>query len=469
MGGIQFSPVVEAFLRGQQQQGELTSQAQSIADRRKQIDAAIKEAEDKHKLDQEHLALDHQIFELNFKKAQQEAHQNVIEQLKANPETAPGTTNFQQPDVRMAIPGMSQDQMIPRSSMGLPSSSIVTPQPGSPVTINTPFGLDTVNMPKSNQEMAIEQANALIPAEIKKYQSTVGNTNTQKLENALQLKNIQSDYMEKLQELRNEASYYAADSRSAVARENEMRQLEMTMFTLFGPEGVQAVISKDPQMFGGIVGRHAARIGQGLEEESDLPTGLKGAVGTYMGRAGITKPEKGIRTDLSAITGGAQQLYNDFKVLDNKYPAGSQLMDRVGNMIAGAGRLNPIKNFTNIGQDFDMYGSNIANYAGLTGETPGMMRSPLLATKAAAAAPAPGDTPTVREEKRKRIVDLAFSKLQRKIGSLSTPQRIEFWKDAINQMQDLRTDASFADTFSKILKTGTYDSSYLNIKDNASK
>jgi hypothetical protein len=464
VGGFQFSPVVDAFLRGQQQQTEIVQNARDYQLRKKQIEAAIKEAQDRHEQDQERLALDHQIFELNFKKAQQESHDKIIEQLQTNPSLAPGTTNFQQPDVRMAIPGMpGQDQMVPRTSMGMPSSDTVTPQPGTPITVDTAFGPQTLNMPKSNIQQAVEQAKATMPLAIEQYNKTTGASKEAALENAIKLKDIQADYTKQINELKVQEAYYAADSRQATELEKERRQLEMTMFSLFGPEGTAAVANKDPNLFGNIVGRHAARIGQGMEDYSDVPSGLKGAIDTYMGKAGIIKPAKGIRDDISTITGGGQQLLNDFDQLNNAYGAGKQLASRTGNMIAD---LPFINHFTDLGQRFKLNESNIANYAGLTGETPGMMRSPLLATKAAGATPAPGDTPEVRDRKRNKVIDLVLTKIQRKIGNLSTPQRIEFWRDAIKDMQSIRTDARYSDVLSKILQTGTYQSAYLNEKDN---
>lgn len=470
--GTQFSPIVEAFLRGQAQQGDLTNQAQSIADRKKQIDAAIKEAQQRHDLDQERLALDHQIFELNFKKAQMDAHNNVVEQLKSNPELAPGTTNFEAPGQRMAIPGMAA-ALPSGGTPGSPAFDIIrtsgseeqgpgqmvttTPRPGTPVTMDIPgFGPTTVPMPESDTAKAIRQAkavqDALLPGKVREYEATQGKSKELSYENALNIANLRADFEREMAGIRERASNYSADQRVAAAETRAFLDAQRMLWQMgFSDQGDVAKI--------------AARVLHGDLGMADVPTQAKGLVDAAIGKLGGVIPPKGIGENLASMATVGNQLLSNFDELNRQYPAGKQAVDRLGNAIVGGGKYNPIANMTDMGQTFNLFGSNVTKYANETGETPGMARSPYFGAKAMAAAPGVTDTPTVRASKRNKIIDLAFSKAQAATGNLSLSQRQQFWRDFINNFPAIRNNAAYSDFISRVIRTGQYDSGYLNEKN----
>jgi hypothetical protein len=208
-----------------------------------------------------------------------------------------------------------------------------------------------------------------------------------------------------------------------------------------------------------VIQDHVARVGQGMEDLSEVPQLMRGMVETGLAKNGVVAPVGGrkFRADMGDATGGGARLLSDFYDLNKNYPA----EDKVGGRLVNRG-LGWFDNTTDLGQKFKEFGSNIASYATMTGETPGMMRSPVLAKKAEAAAPAPGDTPKIRQDKEFRIIDLTLTKIQRKLNGLSTPQRIEFWRDALQEMPQVKQNFKLKDMLEDLLKTGNYNPDLLN-------
>lgn len=184
--GTQISPVLQAFLAGQSQQSDIMEKARNYGLQKEHIDALVKEIENRHKEAQQAHDLAVQQFELAGKQHLFEARQQIMQQLRDNPETAPGTTNFQAPGTNMAIPGMASAQVTPNGVSisrgpgdmipGQPRQVITPPAAGEMVHMDTPYGTISVPMPKSSVQSKVEEAEATLPTEVKKYNATIGSS-----------------------------------------------------------------------------------------------------------------------------------------------------------------------------------------------------------------------------------------------------------------------------------------------------
>lgn len=452
MGDI--SPVLASFLSGQGSQQDLIKTAQQILSQRelqkqkkiendqrqqeidnqlKHFDLQSKQADAAHSLQQE-------IFNLHNKQAHTQAFNDIRERLRNGEIPLQGTTTN--------MPGLTADK----------DTSSFQPNPVQQVdTGDQGFGMMGVPTPKLAIQSAREQQEAMMPGILELFRQQHKITESSDINKLETRMTMQSEMAKELQKMRDEQSQRGIDSKIQMAELRQQLGFQQSMAAMFGPGVTNPTDAAD------IIRRTAVQRGLGKIDNNQIPAHLLPAVNTFAQKNNIIEPNGGtkFRGELTDAAGGAARLLNDFDELDKKYPAGVNFMGRMGNKLT-SGNYPIIGPVTDSGQEFKTYGSNIAAYASVTGETPGMMRSPVLAQKAEAAAPLPGDTPEVRNAKRIKTIDLTFAKIQRKVGGLSTDQRVEFWKDAINEMPNLKSDYKLKNILEDLLRTGTYNPAKLN-------
>lgn len=453
MGDI--SPVLASFLAGQGGQQDLIKTAQSIINQRNEQQARVEAAKArqqeianqlKHfdnmsKQADAHHELETEIFNLHRKQAHMQAVNDIRDKLRSGEIPMQGTTTNMP-----SLDGRSDSS----SFQANPTQQVDTGDAG--------FGMMSIPTPKTNLQSRQEEQTAMMPGILdlfKQQHKITAADDINKLQQGIELK---GEFAKELQKMRDEMMQKGFDNKMQIAELHNQLAVSKQMSDMFGP-GIAT-----PEAGAEIIKRTAVQRGLGQIDNAQIPSHLLPAVNTYSTKNGIISPNGGtkFRAELTDAAGGAARLLNDFDELNRKYPAGSNLAGRIFDKTKAASIpfLGPV---TDIGQDFKHFGSNIAAYATLTGETPGMMRSPTLAQKAEAAAPLPGDTLEVRNKKRMRAIDLTFAKVQRKVGGLSQDQRVEFWKDALSEMPNLKSDYRLKDALEGILKNGTYDPAKLNV------
>src|SRR5712671_3843168 len=139
MGDI--SPVLEAYLRGQQQQTSIIQQARDIANqqaereqRQQTINEVVKQHGVENKRDQARLDLEQQMYQLNFRKEQEAVTDKFRESLKN--ETTP---------IQMATPGIESPTIPQGPGVQFPIPGVsLPPVPATSQTMQSPMGPITV-------------------------------------------------------------------------------------------------------------------------------------------------------------------------------------------------------------------------------------------------------------------------------------------------------------------------------------
>lgn len=163
----QISPVLLAYLQGQQQQTNLANTAQDIIQRRQeaqqrqqQIDEVIKQHGAENANSQRDFELRQDIERLNHQKAVFDVENQVREGLRTGSIT-PQTSLQSSPMSIPGVQGLTQPVTIPGADSLNPSQQ-TSPQQ----TVDTPFGKVSVAMPKTAIQQQVDLENALAPIKV---------------------------------------------------------------------------------------------------------------------------------------------------------------------------------------------------------------------------------------------------------------------------------------------------------------
>lgn len=187
MGSANLSPVIQAFLQGHKQQSDLIGQAREILDRQQQIknqdaerqqrqqqiDEIVRQHNVENKKDQDRLGLEHDLFQLNVKKAHMDAQDKVIAGLKD--QSIPLQFGAAPSALIPGLPGVTG-----ASPTTLPGAGIPTVAPTQ--SVDTPYGKITVPTPQTNTQTAVQQYNALLPQKVEEAKQIFGATKEPQLE-----------------------------------------------------------------------------------------------------------------------------------------------------------------------------------------------------------------------------------------------------------------------------------------------
>lgn len=463
------SPVLAAYLEGQKGQTTLLQHAHNIINereqrklQREQLEAAIKQHGIENTREQGQLDLQLKKFGLEHQIALTN-HENMIrEQFAKGTRSAEGT-NF-------AVPGLQSPQLsIPTSAQNL-QQTITGVNQGPGTIVNTPnetqfadtpmgpMSIKGVDTPELQMQQHIKDILAQIPAEVAKTTAIEGVKHKYGLENIQTkidaMEQIAKDHARSAELIANNKNATAIDIQSAkndAANARTQADIYKTFFNMGIDPG-------EPAAFKNAVEDRLKAVSLGKDNLGNTP--IDKHVKVEMEKRGLVIPQGGTKfgDDVNAITTSSNRLLNDFDQLNQKFPAADTL---VGRLVNKGQTLPLVSGMTDIGQNMDLFKSNIAGYASKVGETPSMMRSVMLAKKAEGAMPTAQDLPSVRIEKRNKLVDLTFDKLQEKIGNLSKEQRLSFWRDAINNMPSIKKDYRFKNVLEDIMKNGVYNPSLL--------
>lgn len=438
------SPVIQAFLGGQAQASENITKAAGIKQKQQELEQLMKQFNVKTQQEQDKLELEHQIFQLNHKKAMSEEGQRIFEQLRKSPETAPGTTNFEAPGINMAIPG--QPGVI---QQGAPRQVTTAPQPGSPVTMDTAFGPITLNMPQSEGQEKLEQARQQMPLELEKAR-VIADINT----NAY-VKKMMPELERKLQmqqaihEAQIEALKRGQDM--SVLRAEIANNAHWTQ--MLAMQGIEA----NPEAFKAQVANAAAGLATGRLSNTDLahaPIILNAAHKT-LSDLGYAAVPNNFRTQVFPNATNAAEFMNNIENLRNTVNIPTSIGGRVRNV---ASELTGIEGLSTYRSLYEMFRtSELPKLDLAVGLTPGTLaRSPKLVNLFKNLYPQPGDKPEQVNQKQANGVDIYLSGIQSKLSQFPAEQRKNFWREIVQSSPDLLNNSIVAGKLNDTLKTGNY-------------
>lgn len=432
------SDVIAAFLGGQSQQNDILQAAQAVLDKRKQnemeqkrIDELIRQHDTEAKQFESRMQLDKDLFDLQHKKAQWDVTQAIREGLRSGTIKPQG---IESPDNTQFLPNMQQ-------------------------TVEGPFGPVTVAMPGTETEDKLNFAKLMIPIEQKLAEvreAPKAAARVAELERKL-------ESAKEIQGMKDEFSRYAADLRAKTAEElGQMRASQQMQHMLMnmgfsGPEDMKKLVLQ-----------HAHDQAVGIEDPSSVKgTALGNLVENAKKNLGLTDLSGGAKTRAAIFSLGTEgsKLLNDFDNLNKLYPASPTLTGKAGQKLK---TLPLIGQFTDLGQEYNKFESNLMNYAKTTA---GITSSRLLdsnkeQSRFMGSLPRPTDNVAIRNEKRLSLVDNLFTHIDAAISGLSTEQKKHFWTETLKNNEtfiNLGTDPVFRNNvIKKVLETGNYDSSYLN-------
>lgn len=462
------SPVLASFLAGKDSQTSLLEKGNEYKLRKEQLDQAIKQFDAEMKMrDKEHL-IHQQTVDLERNKAIEGLKQNWMKQFMENPASAPGTQptlsqGMERAD-RIGPDGLPEQFMAPVNEM-----VARPPTPGTMITMPSQFGDITIPMPQdqSAKDLATEVAKekALFPFRKRLYKETIGDENTKKLENQVNMLGTKLDsqaglfkdkleMQEKLANLRSATDKELADIRASAAAQHMLFNMgfgggENMKDTVLQYARDRATGKMDPASIKGQpLNNHVERAMRELGL-NDLPGGAK------------------TRQTLMDMAEQGSTLINKFDDIDSLYPAS----DRTTGKMSQAARNVRIPFFgpvSDLGTKYTEFESNLMNYAktssGITSSR--LMDSNKEQSRFKGSLVATSDSKDARQDKRLNLIDNIFSHIHGNISGLSDEQRKDFWIDMFKQnptLQKLGEDPTFRNNVMKqIFSTGNYDSSFLN-------
>lgn len=449
MGDI--SPVIASYLAGQAHQTDLLKTAQNVIaqqteakQRQQQLDDIMKRFQVTSKQEQDKLALEHEIFQLNHKKAMAEEGQRVLERLQSMPETAPGTFTAQAPGATMMVPGMDGKFV---EQQGAPRQTTIGPTPGSQITVDTAYGPMTMNMPKSKTQEAVEQQQAMLPGVIKQYEATIGKSKERDYEAKIAGLQNKLEITDKVNAAKQALTETQGDYKAAIAAMNAQAAMEREFFKLNAGRLNPEVKTKV-----------ANNIAMGLDDLSHYTGKEKEDIMQEMNNLNLTAPQGGQKftTELMQFASNFNRLYNDGKSLDSEFPASSTKLGKGIDYLRN-------NRFADLGQRFARYGDNLAAMAKLTGETPAMARAVAFANAAKSAQVAPEDSIATRHNKLLNQADLFLTNANAAIATIKDPnQRANYWKLILANAPGLKGDMKLAPVLTKLIHGLPYNAEDIN-------
>jgi hypothetical protein len=433
----ELTPVLQAWLAGQDRQSEMIGRAHKFQLDREQLDQAIKEFDILTKQRQQQMKQAAQLLQLNTDIAHQETRDKILKQFQTG-ERTPGGFQGAPPDINMVTPeGSAPIPGIPRA----PQFNPYTTQP-----VETAFGpmqFENVGTPEKTaaRELAanVEQQRQLMPGQ---------------LEFARKKADIEADaYVKKQMPIWENrlasAEWIAqlrADNARAIGELNATTKMQMKMFELgFGNEGELMDTAQ----------KHLIAVALGREDQSSIKGPMQKIVSNLIATSGFAVPPGGVKfgNKLNTSVSNLAQFISEFNSIDSEFPATDSKITKGTNYIQAFPGVN---RFTELGERFRAHQTNVLKLAGMTGQSlsrssdkdMGILRSTMALET---------DSTKARSMKRRQIIGSVLSTVQGEIGHFPLEQRKMFWEDIMRQYGNVfRSDGKMAPVVDKILETGTY-------------
>lgn len=488
MGSI--SPVLDAFFKGQSQQSGILQQAQEISNqvaerkqRQQTIDEAIRQHDLENTRDQNRLSLEHDIFQLQHKKAQQEVQDSVIRQLQNGSAPIIGQGSTAVPTT-MAIPGFQPSVAEQAPTIGGTPPAINGPQtppvnlqmagpgngfsPNPNQTVQTAFGPITVPTPQTNIQDAVAQQQALLPGHVLQKQ----------LDDKADLQKA-TDLFKATKEPQYLAQIDAANQRS---EDNNQRSRDIAdqRFQLGQALGEMRANANLSNKTGGL-------LGQQLQQHVD--TAINGAAAGHYDTSKEAYPEikqmvrngmiaKGYNPDIPDKTfasiystaNGAVDLKNTLDSMNTALQVPKNFTGRIADTLSGGA------GYKGLGVDkstYDMFAAKLAPTLEIaSGMSPGSMRSTALLNMFKGLVRQPGNSAQDIARKDYMAVGIPLTAVSKQMSTLPQEQRKVVWGQVIKDNPRLMTmHPEIARSLANATQTGNFEPSkdLMDFISNASK
>ncbi len=468
----ELSPVLEAYFGGQKQQTDLISTAKELSDsalrrqqaqeelkqRQQTIDEIAKQHGVENERSQSQLELQQLIAANTHKYQMNEAASSLVKELQ-NSNIAPDQMHDHL--ASLGIPGFAATPSPSDSgNNGLPGR---TPLPVNIPNVNQPQinplqklmlpSGDEVTVPawKTGSQIASENAQALIPSEVSKYNQTVGNMQTQRQEAMLSRLQEQLGNKDSEAALQRELQRQLADMRVSAAETASAHKLDMFMMTNglpTDPDEAKKMIASyaRDEMTGKGTGNPRTAYGPVV---GNMVTKLIDSSGGRVLPSTVRDAAMGSAADVSQTLATLEQLRTSLPVSNTKTGA-------ISNILAdkfGSSGLSPYKSI------YDAVSTDIIPKMDVAlGFTPGALsRAPKLYDKIKSIAPLPGDGAAVIEQKTANAADIFLSSINKKLSGYSATQRAAIWQDIANDHPELvNTNKTIRQKLFEAGTTGNY-------------
>lgn len=432
------SPVIEAYLKGFEQQQGIIHQGNQLNQQKLKAEAdkadrdiRVKELEDiakrfdvTSKQHDERIALDRAAQDAVAKLHMHEAKQDIMKQFETGLRAIQGQT-IQDPNVQnMSKPLFQPNPTQSVDVMGVP----------------TQFSTAELDTPDKVRERAAETARLLSGIKLDEF------TKEEK---------VRQSGRESLLESKLDMAGYMKEIALANAKEiaelrggQKMRDQFLNM-GFANPEDMKKSAA---------LAAHDIELGRAdindFKDKAYINT-----ITQALQTGGVNKFPQGVkgRNALDQAWTQGAKLLNTFDQLNATHPPAKTTMGGLGDKLAA------MTSITDIGKDYALYQSDLVNFARANGVTSvRMMDSDKEKEIQKAALISPMDNAKVRQDKRFKVVDGIFTAVQGQLSALPKEQRSIVWRDLILGTPGFADDHTLREVMEKTIESGTYSSTYIN-------
>jgi hypothetical protein len=450
------SPVLEAFLSGQRQQGSLLQQAQDVIDKREQMKQRQKAQEDLMSRFQAENDLSQKEYKLNAEKHANElavSHFNIQKQVSEM--MASGEMPIQQHMEQGNSTPLDNGMQIPGMEAAYQSGPTQVPVNDPTQTVNIP-GMDpfTFGTPKTNIQRAQESQAAMLPGLLEQTKGTEA---------------IKAKYdIEPRLRMMEEVAQAKADSAERIATDRNASNLEIhkAMSDAAQAKGELGQYNAMTKMFPGVDMGTPGAVQKAVEDRKNAfalgeatPTQgsfLDNAAKTKLIGEGKMLPPSTLNSKVFPNAANAAEFMSNIDNLKGSVGTPTSIGERLQNAISEHLGISGLSTYKSL---FDMFlTAELPKLDLAVGLTPGTLaRSPKLINLFKNLYPQPGDVPTTVEKKKANGVDIYMSGIQSQLTQLPKVQRQAYWAKIVDNTPGLLNNVNVADKLKDAIATGNYN------------